>query len=58
MYVYISLKRQKPKYIIVFRYPDNPKKLYIKRFISIGGNEVEIKDGKIISITEEFEYTI
>ena len=34
--------------IIVFRYPDDPKKLWIKRIIAFGGESVEIKDGMIL----------
>ncbi len=33
--------------IIVFKYPLGPKKDFIKRVIAIGGDRVEIKDGKI-----------
>lgn len=33
--------------IVVFRYPEDPKKDYVKRMIARGGETVEIKDGKI-----------
>ena len=34
--------------IIVFRYPEDPKKDYVKRLIAFGGEEVEIREGKVI----------
>ena len=33
--------------IIVFRYPVDPKKDFIKRLVALGGETVEIRDGKI-----------
>ena len=33
--------------IIVFRYPNDPKKDFIKRLVGLGGETVEIRDGKI-----------
>lgn len=33
--------------IIIFKYPDNEKKLYIKRIIGLPGEKVEIKSGKV-----------
>lgn len=33
--------------IIVFQYPENPKKDYIKRLIAVGGDTIQIKDGDI-----------
>ena len=33
--------------IIVFRYPHNPKKTYIKRLIGLGGETVTLADGRL-----------
>ena len=33
--------------IVVFKYPENPKKDFIKRLVASGGETVEIRDGKI-----------
>jgi len=33
--------------IIVFRFPENPKRPFIKRLIAVGGDTVEIKEGHI-----------
>ena len=33
--------------ILVFKYPDDPKKDFIKRLVATGGETVEIRDGKI-----------
>ena len=33
--------------IIVFKYPNDPKKDFIKRLVGLGGETVEIRDGKI-----------
>ncbi|MDD2574368.1 MAG: signal peptidase I [Firmicutes bacterium] len=33
--------------IVVFKYPDNPEELYVKRLIGVGGDEVEVKEGKL-----------
>ncbi len=33
--------------IIVFRYPEDPKRPFIKRLAAIGGDTVEIRDGKL-----------
>lgn len=34
--------------IIVFKYPEDPKKDFIKRLVAFGGETVEIRDGKIL----------
>ncbi len=33
--------------VIVFRYPQDPKKDFVKRLIAFGGEEVEIRDGAV-----------
>lgn len=33
--------------VIIFRYPDDEKKLYVKRIIGLPGETVTIKDGKV-----------
>jgi signal peptidase I len=33
--------------IVVFKYPEEPKKDYVKRLVAFGGEEVEIRDGAI-----------
>lgn len=39
--------------VIVFRYPRNPQEYFIKRIIALPGEEVQIKDGKVIIYNEE-----
>lgn len=34
--------------IIVFRYPSDPKRPFIKRLAGVGGDKVEIRDGKVL----------
>ena len=34
--------------IIVFRYPEDPKRPFIKRLAAVGGDTVEIRDGRVI----------
>ena len=45
-YIY-RFKAPKRGDIIVFKYPVDPKKDFIKRLVASGGEEVEIRDGKI-----------
>lgn len=33
--------------VVVFKYPDNEKELYIKRVIGLPGEKLEVKDGKV-----------
>src|SRR5574344_1888128 len=33
--------------IVIFKFPDNEKVLYIKRIIGMPGEELEVKDGKV-----------
>lgn len=33
--------------IIVFRFPENPRRPFIKRLIAVGGDSVEIRDGRV-----------
>ena len=34
--------------IIVFRFPENPRRPFIKRLIGVGGDRVEIRDGHVM----------
>ena len=34
--------------IIVFKYPVDPKKDYVKRLVGLPGDELEIREGKLI----------
>lgn len=34
--------------IIVFRYPENPRRDFIKRLVAFGGETIEIADGRLI----------
>lgn len=46
----ISLRFRPPKRgeIIVFKYPVDPKKDFVKRLIAFGGEEIEIRDGSVL----------
>ncbi len=39
--------------VIVFRYPRNPQEYFIKRVIGLPGEEVQIKDGKVLIFNSE-----
>lgn len=41
--------------IIVFEYPSDPKKDFIKRLVAFGGESVEIRDGKILVEGKELD---
>ncbi len=43
----IPISSPKRADIVVFRYPEDPKKDFIKRVVGIGGDVVEIKDKKV-----------
>ena len=34
--------------IIVFRYPEDPKRSFIKRLVAVGGDTVELRDGRLL----------
>ncbi len=36
-----------PGEILVFRYPDDPKRPFIKRLAAVGGDTVELRDGQV-----------
>lgn len=38
--------------VIVFRYPRNPQEYFIKRVIGLPGEQIQIKDGKVIVYNE------
>lgn len=46
--------------VVVFKYPDNPEELYVKRLIGLEGETVEVIDGKVFidgePIDEDYLY--
>ena len=43
--------------IIVFRYPNEPKRPFIKRLAAVGGDTVEIRDGHVLVNGQPFDGT-
>jgi signal peptidase I len=39
--------------VIIFHYPKNPSKFFIKRIIALPGEKIEIKDGKVLITNKE-----
>lgn len=53
IYRFAPIKRHD---IVVFKYPDDPSQNYVKRVIGLGGDIVEIRDGKLyVNGQEEIE---
>ncbi|MDD5651937.1 MAG: signal peptidase I [Candidatus Moranbacteria bacterium] len=40
-------------YVMIFRYPKNPKQFFIKRVIGLPGEKVELKNGKVYIYNDE-----
>lgn len=53
--VVIPITTPEPSDIIVFKYPRDPKKDYIKRVIGVGGDTLEIRDNQIFINGEPFK---
>ncbi len=43
----VSIKDPQPEDIVVFEYPDDPSKDFIKRVIGVAGDRIEIRDKKV-----------
>lgn len=41
-------RHPEPGDIVVFRFPEDPKRPFIKRLVATAGNEVEIRDGHVL----------
>lgn len=57
----ISLSDPEPRDIVVFKYPEDPKKDFIKRVIGVAGDTIEIKDKKLYvngNLQEDEPYAI
>jgi signal peptidase I len=57
----ISLGDPEPRDIIVFKYPEDPKKDFIKRVIGVAGDTIEIKDKQLFvngTLQEDEPYAI
>jgi signal peptidase I len=48
----VSARNPKPGALIVFEFPEDPKKDFVKRVVAIGGDTVEIRD-KVLFINSE-----
>jgi len=54
---FFKFKYPKRGDVIVFNYPEDPKRAFIKRLIAKEGDIVEIKEGKIFINSEKFEHS-
>ena len=53
--IYYGLPELKRGDIVVFWYPDDPSKSYIKRIIGVPGDTVEIRNGRVLVNNREIE---